>query len=285
MRKLLLAVAIGLAAACGGSDTPNPGPGSAGEIEPNDSIAQATPTTSNGTIGGEISTSTDNDYFSFTLASSQFVRIHTFDATGMGCTDVDPALQVFNSGGALVASESNNGLGDASGTSYCEDLEQTFAAGTYYVRVSAGTLGVTLAPFSYTLEISTPTQPATTAESESNGTIATANGPFTTDALLTAAINPIGDDDFFGVANPGASPALVHLDTWIGGFGSCTSGDTVLYVVDGSGTQVAYDDDGGLNLCSRMDIVVPPGQTRYVRIIEFGENATISSYMLWIDFM
>jgi hypothetical protein len=60
---------------------------------------------------------------------------------------------------------------------------------------------------------------------------------------------------------------------------SGTSRDTELRLYNSSGTQVAYDDDSGESMCSRIVLTLAPG-TYYARVNEYGNNGTIDSYNL-----
>ncbi len=287
MRKLLLAVAIGLAAACGGSDTPNPGPGSSGESEPNDSSATATPIPLGAHVVAALGTSTDLDYYSIIIPTGgQTIRIQTFDSTGTGCATIDPSVTVYNASLLTVVADSQS-----SGLGLCSDTTATLAAGTYYilVRTTAGFA------FAYDLVVST-LSPTATNESEPNddGTPsssldfspANADGPFTGPVMITGAITPTGDDDFFVFTNPYGHAATLHLETfltWNGTVGACSGIDTEIDVYDSTYVWRANDDDSGISLCSYLNYDLAAGQTVYVRVTSFMDTGTIASYRLLMD--
>lgn len=58
-----------------------------------------------------------------------------------------------------------------------------------------------------------------------------------------------------------------------------SSGDTVLYLYDGQGNQIAYDDDGGIGRLSKIQTHLSVGRY-YIKVIEYNQNSTILSYDL-----
>jgi cysteine-rich repeat protein len=128
----------------------------------------------------------------------------------------------------------------------------------------------------------------TTAETEPNDTSATANGPFSPYALITAAITPGTDVDYFKVVLTATSD--LDVETFDGkGPGSCSGVDTVvtLYAADGT-TEVTSADDGGISTCSRIDPTVDPlarhlaAGTYFIKVEDFQNNTLIPAYMLQI---
>ena len=115
------------------------------------------------------------------------------------------------------------------------------------------------------------------AEIEPNDVFGSAT-PYTTP--YNARINPIGDVDF--VSFQVFTPSLVTIETsgW-GGLGTC-DGDSYVRLFDTDGTtQLTFDDDGGVGLCSLIgNFALTPG-TYYVRVSEFGNDALLD-YMLHI---
>lgn len=135
------------------------------------------------------------------------------------------------------------------------------------------------------------------AESEPNddGQVATqtndfsstnAQGPYTGDTLIQAAINPSGDDDCFGVKNETGSSRIVRFET-SGSNGPGTCGIAVrtrIVIRDAGGTQLATNDDGGVDSCSLVMHTLPAGETVFVHVTEVGDRFPITAYHLDIDF-
>ncbi|MBZ5714274.1 DUF4215 domain-containing protein [Nannocystis pusilla] len=109
-----------------------------------------------------------------------------------------------------------------------------------------------------------------------------AQGPFTGDALIEAAIQPAGDDDIYAVQNTGANPVVMRLETFgAGGPGTCQTIDTVIEVRNAANQLLEDDDQDGINSCSLItNFVVPPGETLYVRVIDWQDNGAIAKYFL-----
>ena len=63
-----------------------------------------------------------------------------------------------------------------------------------------------------------------------------------------------------------------------------TTGDTVLrlYGPDSSTTQIAFNDDAGTGLFSRVTQTLSPG-TYYIKVNDYGNDDTIGSYTLWLS--
>lgn len=84
------------------------------------------------------------------------------------------------------------------------------------------------------------------------------------------SIDPLGDRDWITFTLSATSDVVVET---LG-----ASGDTELWLYDGSVTQIAYDDDSGSGLFSRISRSALPAGTYYARVEEFGDNQVISEY-------
>ncbi|QQS54894.1 MAG: hypothetical protein IPM89_03375 [Candidatus Competibacteraceae bacterium] len=95
-------------------------------------------------------------------------------------------------------------------------------------------------------------------------------------ATQTHSIDPVGDQDW--VTFTLAQASGVVLET------AGTAGDTELWLYNSSLVQQDYDDDGGINLFSRIErtcAATPlPAGAYYVKVAEYSNSATISSYTL-----
>jgi cysteine-rich repeat protein len=115
---------------------------------------------------------------------------------------------------------------------------------------------------------------------------ANANGAITASTIVSGALNPAGDEDLFAISNPGAAPVTVHIETGAPTIGTCPSADTGLRVLDATLAVITTDDDGGPGACSSIaTVTIPAGTTYYVQVVEFGDNATIAAYQLYVRFM
>jgi cysteine-rich repeat protein len=118
---------------------------------------------------------------------------------------------------------------------------------------------------------------------------ANADGPFTQDILISAAIAQSGDEDVFLVQNPLSAPVRVRADTFnpLLGFSACGNTiDTVLNIRDSSGALLAQNDnrDTQLDTCSGLEIALPPSGVAFVHALEFTDLNANAGYLLQLDF-
>lgn len=92
------------------------------------------------------------------------------------------------------------------------------------------------------------------------------NGPYD--------IDPTGDIDWYSFSLNATSE--VRLET------NGSSGDSVLYLYDANLTQLAYDDDGGVGLWSRIVRQLNPGNY-FALVEELGNSGTIYGYYLTLQ--
>jgi cysteine-rich repeat protein len=121
------------------------------------------------------------------------------------------------------------------------------------------------------------------AETEPNSSIATANGPYMQDALISAAISQADDVDFFAVRNPIAGSIAIEFETHGETVGTCGV-DTFMQVFKSTGEVIASDDDGARAFyCSYAMVSVAAGETVYVAVSS-SIAQPISRYLLHIRF-
>ncbi len=111
-----------------------------------------------------------------------------------------------------------------------------------------------------------------------------AHGPLTQTTLFNAAISPAGDEDELAVVNTGPASVTWQAETFVGTRDACTVGvNTVVNVLDSAGTTLTGDDDSGVGACSLVVFSVPAGQTRYVQVLDSGDNQAIAQYSLLLQ--
>ncbi|TKC99659.1 DUF4215 domain-containing protein [Polyangium fumosum] len=124
-------------------------------------------------------------------------------------------------------------------------------------------------------------------EMEPNQPINMANSISGTDGVV-AAIQPIGDQDFFTfqVAVSGTRARIEVTD----GQGNCPSGfDSKMYLYNAAGTEIAVDDDDGLSTCSLLDptldaVVANLAAGKYtVMVEEYSNDEAQASYVLQLQ--
>ena len=111
---------------------------------------------------------------------------------------------------------------------------------------------------------------------------ADANGPYSENTLIEAAFSVAGDEDVYALTNTTGSAVDVTLTTYGSTFGACNL-DTVINIRDAAGTRLARNDDSGIGLCSELVYSLGAGETVYVHLVEYGDNAT-GAYLLHIRF-
>jgi len=120
-------------------------------------------------------------------------------------------------------------------------------------------------------------------ETEPNNSITTANGPYTQDTLISAAISQPDDVDLFAVRNPVAGSIAIEFETHGETVGTCGV-DTFMQVVRSTGEVIASDDDGARAFyCSYAMVSVAAGETVYVAVSS-SIAQPISRYLLHIRF-
>lgn len=146
------------------------------------------------------------------------------------------------------------------------------AAGSVYILVSAA---ASTSGSVFTIGLGPP------SESEPNGTIATANGPYSSDVTISGSITTT-EYDYFAVSNIGLTAASVSMETFTGSVGSCAY-DTVLELYSAAGSLLISDDDSGVGLCSLLTYSIPASTTVYIRVRSFS-GGSIPGYLLQLNF-
>jgi len=97
---------------------------------------------------------------------------------------------------------------------------------------------------------------------------------------MEASINPIADEAFF--AFTATAGLCVIFETHPGE--GVVGGDTRMWLyADDCATELAFDDDGGDGLYSRLAYEFTADGTYYINVDEYGDNGTIEAYVLTAD--
>ncbi len=125
--------------------------------------------------------------------------------------------------------------------------------------------------------------PATGGGTRGNDFLASAaNGPYRSSVVIEAEYSPSGDEDIFAIYNPSNETRTVELETFnrnLGYGARCDySVDTVIRVRNEAGDSLAYNDDN-VGYCSFVRYQLPAGATRYVHLIEYGDNGGGGYYL------
>lgn len=182
----------------------------------------------------------------------------------------------------FVTIDRSGSMGWAAGNSTRWDL-MVQALNSFFQSADSAGLGVALRFWPDTFTTSTFFSGAVapqTAESEPNGNSAQADTLTAGTSAWSAAISPAGDDDWFEFVVP-AGGGTITLDTHtVGNKANCPA-DTEIWLYQGN-TQLAYDDDSGPGLCSRISNASLAAGTYRVLVREYGDNDPVASYQLTI---
>ena len=171
------------------------------------------------------------DRYEFTITSSQALVI------SLTSTDFDSFLRVRDSIGAVLATD------DDSGGGFNSLISRNFAAGTYEIQASTFGEGET---GDYALSLQAPTVTPISVGQTVNGTLAVS------DARSVGCSDCFADLYEFSISSSQA--LVITLDS--------TDFDAFLRVLDGSGSEVTVDDDGGAGMNSRISRTFEVGTYR-----------------------
>lgn len=224
------------------------------EIEPNDSSAQANALGCGSKISAIIDPVGETDWFRVDVPSFASVTVQTLDCAG------DTTLFLRDAGGSAIEFD------DDDGAALCSLISRDLFAGTYYLEIHEfGDNGTV------TYVVSAVCTPIPPDEVEPNDSPATAN-PIACGESKHGAIAWSGDVDFwtFSLATDSTVDVMTECD-----------GDSILGLFDSGGSQIAFDDDSGPGLCSRLVSTLAAG-TYALGIGEYSHGGTFE-YSISID--
>lgn len=254
------------------------------------------------TIQGAIGVAGDDDVYAVTNTTANPIIVSAETATVAdlsACTAITTRIDIRNAANTSLFFDTDSGLGSCSHISF-----QVAPGETLYVHLIEN--GDNAAIANYFLKLSFASFTAfTEAEPNDDGTVATggpttagndfssanANGPLTVNRLVTGALTPAGDEDVYAITNTSASTVTFDAETFGATVGAC-GGDTFINVKNAAGvtqllgtTGTGISDDEGNGACSWLGrISIGAGQTLYVQVGEFGDDAAIASYRLLVRF-
>jgi hypothetical protein len=201
-----------------------------------------------GTVSGSIETSADSDWFAATLLAG---HTYTFDLRGVdgsGGTIADPLMRLIDSADVVLRTDDDGGIG-------LDSQIAGFVApytGTFYISAQAFASGTGTYSLTATLVTAPPDDyagnPGTT-------------GVLTVGPSGTGTIDYAGDTDWFAINLMAGNTYSFGL--FGAGSGSGSLGDPFLRLLDGSGTELSGDDDGGAGLDARISGFIAPYSGTY----------------------
>ncbi|RYY99175.1 MAG: T9SS type A sorting domain-containing protein [Chitinophagaceae bacterium] len=200
--------------------------GCASNYEPNESLAAAAAVSTSTALSAAISSTTDQDWFKVTLASTSNFSISLSGLAG------DYDLVLYNSAGTQLAISENGGTTSESIS------RANNAAGTYYVKVFGYNGANSTTCYSLNIgatAVAAPTCPGTYDNTTNGTTSGAAQIPFNTDVKGT--IGSSTDVDYYKFVITTGGSITVTLGT--------LPGDYDLKLYNSAGTQVAISQNGG----------------------------------------
>jgi hypothetical protein len=227
--------------------------------EPNESLAAAASIATSTAISAAITTTTDKDWFKFTIGATSNLSITLTNLAG------DYDLILYNSAGTELARSENGGTTN-------ETITRTnSAAGTYYLQVFGynGANGT----MCYSLNAGATAVATSCQSSYDNTTNGTMSGaaqiPFNTD--IKGLINTTTDVDYYKFVITTGGTISVTLGT--------LPGDFDLKLFNSAGTQVGISQNGGTT-SETINYTAAAG-TYYAQVFGYnGANSTTVCYTL-----
>ncbi|MEQ9502633.1 MAG: DVUA0089 family protein [Deltaproteobacteria bacterium] len=250
------------------------------------------------TFSESIAPAGTQDFFTVTLPSEGYIRAETGAPTIGTCESADTVVTILDSMFAQVARNDDIGGGNR-----CSRVQtDALMAGTYYVRVEEFGNDAELAAYQVQIQTFGPgcgngavdageqcddgnTTPGDGCDAscmyEVDGTVTGLNQNQT----FTDALTPAGDQDLFAVVLP--MDGYIIAETGAPTIGVCETDDTVIRILDSTGTSVASNDEGGINSCSLYNGLASSdlltAGTYFVRVEEFLNDDEIAAYQVNIQ--
>jgi cysteine-rich repeat protein len=292
------------------------------EIELNDAIGSANDfgmLSLSGAIKGHIQPAGESDYYKITIPPNIIaaLTVATVDGPTSSCLNnsQDSTVTLYDSSGISLGTDDNSGVGK-----HCARLVVGGLSGgsDYYVEVKASKPNLT---FDYGLQLSIQVtvcgdyvlqpgeecddgnttsgdgcsqscvhEPVTEVEPNDSAVQANMVGPFNLNAIISGAITPVGDVDFFRFNV--AKTVDLRVETFNSvGTNACSGVDTKLDLVGANGTSIlaSNDDKASGTVCSLInpaDATNFPGArhlspgTYYARVQHYSNSTAITGYTL-----
>lgn len=219
----------------------------------------------------------DSDWWGFTLSAQTQVTIFTSRGTSASSGYVsDTILELYDSTSTLITSDDDGGPGLYS------LIVTTLQPGTYYANVRPFSASTTVGSYGVDLVCEPPpsSYPPVPEGAEPNNDPNSGGAP--TPASVPSDcfgdINPAGDSDWWAITVSG--PTAIQGVTGPDNSGTAIT-DTTLTLWDSTGTQLAFDDDGGPGLYSLINFNLPAAGTYYFDVKGFSTRTGL--YILTID--
>lgn len=207
------------------------------------------------TQSASIELARDVDMFSVTAVVSGIMSIRQDAAAG---STLDSFLRIYDSSQAQIASNDNGGGGANSLVQFAVTVGQT-----YFVRASASALAAASDQNgAYQLTVTNIPDDFGNTFAEATTIVLSPSGSGT----QLGSIEIGKDVDMFTVTVPIDGIMIIHQDK------AGSSLDSYLEIYDSSHQQIAYNDDGGGNLNSLVELPVSAGEVLFIRARGFATS-------------
>ncbi len=212
-------------------------------LDGNDAPNNATPLSPGLNGPFDIAPSGDNDWYSFSLFELSFVHMELNGSSG------DSVMYLYDANLSQLAYD------DDGGTGLWSRLDRNLPAGDYLVLVRDLGNSSTFYGYYFTFTVTPPTP-------LSEGL----NGPYTVNSTLP--------QNWFSFNVSETSNVRLELNG--------SSGDPTLYLFDANQSQLAYDDDSGTGLFSRIVRQLTPG-TYFARVQPLSSYGSVPDYYFTLE--
>jgi hypothetical protein len=246
-----------------------------------------TPITLGDTVTGELSSSTDTDWFTFSVAGRSLVQAICYDDGGVPQLD-STQLQFFQevSAGVYTAFGTASSL-TTSHRAFNLAHPQTLVAGNYAIQVAAGTAAAGTAPFTYTkagkyglrtrlVDMSSPW--AVPEGAEPNNTVFAAPF-FSLGDMLSGNCSGQNEEDWWAFVASAPTTVVAMADN----AGASPITDTSVKLYDANGTALSTASSGGPNSHGRLVFTVPQAGIYYLAVAG-GLFAATGDYQVYTGF-
>ncbi|MFZ2029151.1 MAG: PPC domain-containing protein, partial [Vitreimonas sp.] len=221
-------------------------------IAPPDDYASSTSTTGAVSVGGSstgsIEAAGDTDWFRISLVAGQTYQFDLRGSPSGGGTLADPFLRLRDSAGNSITSDDDSGTGLDSRITYTAT-----SSGTFYLSVGSSTTSGT---GTYTVAATNIAPPDDYSSSTST------TGAVSVGGSSSGSIEAAGDTDWFRISL--VAGQSYQFDLRGAPTGGGTLADPYLRLRDSAGNSLAFNDDNGANLDSRITYTATTTGTYYL---------------------
>ena len=246
----------------------------AGETEPNNTSSTAIALAGDGSGAfGTVGVAGDEDWYAVTVTEAGS-GIYAQTSDGQGGCNLDTVIELYDSMGNELGSNDEGGPGSCSAFGpYSDAYARDLAAGVYFIKVRAWSQSATGDYVLLTLveapECGNSLAELNAGEQCDDGNLLDGDNCSSTctlpidgsmqapgaNATFTGSLDPAGDIDYYSVTM--LAPGYIIAETFSPSAPDCDT-DTTLTLLDDTGASLAFDDDSGVNGCSKLDPRLSP---------------------------